>query len=254
MKSWILTYHSLDDSGSVISLHPAVFRQHISWLVQTRTQVVPLDQILESPGAVALTFDDGFRNFYEHALPVLQRYRLPATVFVVSGFCGGKNDWPSQPAVPRVPTLPLMSWSELQELAAAGISLGSHTINHPRLGALSAADTEEELRASQKTIEDRTGKPVISFAYPYGEATPQIREAVRKRFRVACGTKLAYVSPESDAAELPRLDTFYVQKKLWFEGLGSQYGTAYIAARSALRELRSGWNRKSRSRKPSSTK
>ncbi|MBV8847422.1 MAG: polysaccharide deacetylase family protein [Bryobacterales bacterium] len=244
MKSWILTYHSLDVSGSVISVDPAVFRQHMSWLAQTGTQVVPLERIFESPGAVALTFDDGFRNFYELAFPVLQQYRFPATVFVVTGYCAGKNDWPSQPALPHVPTLPLMNWSELQNLAAAGIDLGSHTINHSRMATLSDADTERELRASQEAIEDRTGKPVMSFAYPYGESTPQIREAVRKRFRVACGTKLAYVSPESDPAELPRLDTFYLQEKLWFEALGKQYGAAYIAARSALRELRSSWNKR----------
>lgn len=241
MKSWILTYHSLDNSGSVISLDPSVFREHMSWLAQTGTQVVPLDRIRESPGAIALTFDDGFRNFCEHALPVLQQFRLPATVFVVTGFCGRKNDWPSQPVSPRVPSLPLMSWSELKELNAAGISLGSHTKNHPRLPALSEMEAEEELQASRTEIEDRTGKPVSSFAYPYGESTPQLRSAVMRSFQVACGTKLAYVTPESDIAELPRLDTFYLRKKFWFEGLGSQYGAAYIAARSALRELRSGW-------------
>jgi peptidoglycan/xylan/chitin deacetylase (PgdA/CDA1 family) len=203
------------------------------------TKVVPLEQIRTSPGAVAITFDDGFRNFYEHALPALQERGFPATVFVVTGFCGGNNDWPSQPDKPPVPVLPLMTWSELREISAAGISLGSHTVTHPRLAALSEEHIEEELRTSQTQLEDRSGARATTFAYPYGESTPRVQDAARRHYRIACGTKLAHVSSDSDAADLARLDAYYFRNLTWFRRIGNQSGEAYISARRWLRELRS---------------
>ena len=67
----ILTYHSIDDSGSVISVSPAQFRRHMQILTEKRIRVVPLRDVQATPGAVALTFDDGYRNLVEHAAPVL---------------------------------------------------------------------------------------------------------------------------------------------------------------------------------------
>ena len=125
--SCILTYHSLDTSGSVISIPPKLFRQQMEWLAAARVAVVPLGRVRETAGAVAITFDDGFHNFFEHAAPVLQEFGFPATVFVVSDFCGGANDWPTQPRTPAVPKLELMPWSELRQIAKAGISIGCHT-------------------------------------------------------------------------------------------------------------------------------
>src|SRR5262245_53682892 len=79
----ILTYHSIDDSGSVISVDAATFRAHIEWLVKQKIAVVPLDRLREMSDdthAVALTFDDGFENFATGAWPVLRDYALPVTV------------------------------------------------------------------------------------------------------------------------------------------------------------------------------
>jgi peptidoglycan/xylan/chitin deacetylase (PgdA/CDA1 family) len=239
-RSAILTYHSLDDSGSAISIAPRIFRDHMNWLADSGIPVVPLERIRESPGAVALTFDDGFRNFLDCAVPVLRRENFPCTVFVVSGFCGDSNRWPSQLAKPRIPRLPLMGWSELREAAQAGVTIGSHTATHPRMASLSAAELEDELRSSQSAIEDCTRKPVVAFAYPYGESTPTVREAVRRRYRIGCGVKLDFVSASSEEMNLPRLDAYYLQKGIWFQGLGAAYGGAYIAARRWLRELRDG--------------
>src|SRR6202043_11676 len=98
-ESAILTYHSLDDSGSVISVPPALFRRQMDFLAASGIPVVPLNEVMKRPGSVAITFDDGFRNFADHAVPVLERHRLPATVFVVSRYCGLTNDWPSQSTI-----------------------------------------------------------------------------------------------------------------------------------------------------------
>jgi peptidoglycan/xylan/chitin deacetylase (PgdA/CDA1 family) len=237
-RSCILTYHSLDSSGSVISIRPDVFREQMESLAETGAQVTPLHAVRDTPGAIALTFDDGFRNFFEHAFPVLQKLRFPATVFVVSGYCGGQNNWPSQPRNNGIPSADLLRWSEVEELARAGIEIGAHSVTHPRMSLLSPKETEEELLRSRATIEDRIGRPVRSFAYPYGESTPGVRAAVGRHFDRACGTRLAYLSESADPVDLPRIDMYYLQKLFWFEGLQSVRGTAYLGARGLLRGLR----------------
>jgi len=233
--SCILTYHSVDTSGSVISISPSVFREQMDWLASNRVPVATLERVRETPGAVAITFDDGFRNFSEHAAPVLRQYGFPATVFVVSEFCGGWNDWPSQPRDTGIPRLPLMSWEELAQIAKAGIRIGCHTATHPFLSRLSTAELEEELHRGRAAIEQRIGMPVDTFAYPYGDFTPRERQAAARHFHLACGTRLAFLSTASDALDLPRLDVYYLRSRLWFRGLDKSYGSAYLAARAWLR-------------------
>jgi len=240
-RSSILTYHSLDTANSVISVAPQLFRAQMAWLAEMDIPVVPLDAIRETEGAVALTFDDGFRNFFEHALPVLQEYNFPATVFAVSGYCGRQNTWPSQQQRPFVPALDLMSWSEVEEISKAGVSIGSHTVTHPRMSRLAEAEVENELRNSRSELENKTGRAVDVFAYPYGDSTPPVRQAVARHYRLACGTRLGFVSRDSDPIDLPRIDVYYLHNRLCFQALGTRYGSAYIAARRSLREMRQSW-------------
>ena len=134
-----------------------------------------------------------------------------------------------------------MSWSELEQISKAGICVGSHTVTHPRMSRLTATEVENELRVSRADLEDRIGKTVDVFAYPYGDSTPSVRRAVARHFRLACGTKLAFVSPDSDSIELPRIDVYYLHNRFCFQALGTRYGTAYIAARRSLRGMRQGW-------------
>jgi peptidoglycan/xylan/chitin deacetylase (PgdA/CDA1 family) len=206
-KSAILAYHSLDYSGSAISLRPELFAQHMDALASSGTPVVPLSAVRSTPGSVALTFDDGYRSLLEHAIPVLAKHRFPATVFVVSRYCGKNNDWPTQP--PGIPVLPLMDWADLREIARQGIALGAHTATHPRLTGIEEARAAAELRDGRREIEDRTSAAVDTFAYPYGDSNARVRELAAREFRLACGTRLDYVSPASDLFELPRIDAYY---------------------------------------------
>ncbi len=237
-RSCILTYHSLDDSGSVISTPPAVFREQMEWLAAEGVPVVPLDRIRDTPGAIAITFDDGFRNFFHQALPILVEHRFPATVFVVGGFCGGWNDWPSQPTDHLIPKLELMSWQEVEQSSRVGMSIGCHTATHPFLSSLSATDLDDELHRSQSEIEQRIGRAVDTFAYPYGDAPPHVRKAASGYFRFAVTTRLDFLKPGSDALDLPRLDAYYLRSRLWFRGLYNGYGTAYLSLRRGLRVVR----------------
>ena len=233
----ILTYHSLDLSGSVISISPQTFRAQMNFLVENRVPVVPLDSIAKISTGVALTFDDGFRNFFEHAFPVLLEHRLPATVFVVSDYCGSKNTWPSQPTN-QIPMLELMDWAGLREIVRYGIELGAHTATHPRLTSLPEGQINEEMLRCRSEIEQQTGVRVRSLAYPYGNANATVRICAGKHFQIACGTVLRSIPTSCDPLHLPRIDAYYLRSRFWFESLMTMQGRVYLSARRALRAMR----------------
>ena len=234
-KSAILTYHSLDMSGSAISLTPGLFRSQMEMLARSATSVVPLSKVQQNPGSVALTFDDGYLNFFEHALPVLAEYHFPATVFVVTGYCGLHNGWHSRQRRPA--RLELMGWRELREAARLGVALGAHTVNHPDLPALPEDEVDRELRDCRASLEDQSSQAVETFAYPYGAWSPAIRLAVSRHFRLACGTTLGFVDSRSDPFLLPRVDVMYRPDPRWFGSLMSGPSQAYLAVQRWRRTL-----------------
>jgi peptidoglycan/xylan/chitin deacetylase (PgdA/CDA1 family) len=233
----ILSYHSLDQSGSVISLAPAEFRFQMDCLARSGRPVVPLFDLSKSPGSVAITFDDAFRSFYQVAFPILQEYRFPATVFVVTGHSGGFNDWTSQPA--GIPRMELMSWRETDEVYRYGVSIGAHTVTHPRLSQLGASEVQRELVESRDEIQNRLGAVVDTFAYPYGDHNAAVRKIAGEHFRISCGTTLDFDSPSSPLSDLPRLDVYYLRSRFVFRNLVKGNGGSYIFARRSLRTLRS---------------
>ena len=234
-RSVILTYHSLDESESVISIPPSLFRQQMEFLAASGMPVVPLDQALHRPGSVAITFDDGFCNLLDHAVPVLERLRLPATIFVVSEYCGRNNNWPSQ--LHGVPDLPLLSWDKLSALPPL-ISLGAHTMTHPDLRRLSAEECERELYECQGQIEQHLGRPVRCLAYPYGASSPQVRSLADRHFELAVGTSLRFLSTRSSRLDLPRIDAYYLRGWFSLERLFTESASLYIGFRSLLRDVR----------------
>jgi len=236
MGSAILTYHSLDTSGSVISTRPELFRVHIESLVERGIAIASLDNLLRTPRSVALTFDDGYENFAELALPLLSRYRIPATVFIVSGLCGQSNVWD---ASGRIPLLKLMSWETLRSLPADLVSIGSHSVSHANLTRLSLAEAESELSESRTEIEQRTGRAVPYFAYPNGNVNKRVRYAAAGQYRLAVGTRLDYVPDDPDPLNLPRIDAYYLKHPKRFRRQTMGEGTTYLAMRRWLRRLRS---------------
>jgi peptidoglycan/xylan/chitin deacetylase (PgdA/CDA1 family) len=238
----VLTYHSLDTSGSVVSVSPESFAAQISALAESGFRGVSLRDALihrESHKAwpersVALTFDDGYANFYEVAAPALAARDFTATVFVVSGHIGGRNDWEQPPA--GLGSRPMLSWSQLSELSSAGIEIGAHTRRHKDLRRLSTLEARDEIGGSRAEIEDRLGRPVESFAYPFGYVSPDALEIVRAEFRAACTTVLRRAGREP-LHELPRVDMYYLraprQLLRLLDGRLDRYLTIRRLARSA---------------------
>jgi peptidoglycan/xylan/chitin deacetylase (PgdA/CDA1 family) len=241
----ILTYHSIDESGSVISTRPAVFRAQMDFLAGAGFAVASLRELTENlragcplpPRAVAMTFDDGYRNFLTEAFPALARHGFTATVFVVTDHCGGDNAWPGHEE-PPAGRLPLLAWGEIQELQRAGVEFGSHTATHPDLTRAAPSRIAEEIARSKASLEDRLGVETALFAYPYGRLNAAVRAVVAREFRGACTTRLGKLSGESDPFLLPRVDMYYLARRGLYERLATRPLDWYLGARQALREVK----------------
>lgn len=237
----ILTYHSLDDSGSPISLSPEAFARHVAFLARGSVEVLPLARLLEAPWdgrrRVALTFDDGFRNFVDHAWPTLREHGFPATVYVVAGHVGGTNLWGGV-AHPSIPTLPLMTWEELARLHGDGLELGIHGRTHTALRKRPAAFVEEEIESTRASILERTGAMATAFAYPYGSYDAVSLAVARRSTASAVTTDMAMLRPRADVHRLPRLDAYYFGRVGLLESFGTMPFRAFVARRAALRRVR----------------
>jgi peptidoglycan/xylan/chitin deacetylase (PgdA/CDA1 family) len=174
----ILMYHGISDNPETgISPYyktctsPATFEKHMRWLHEAGFRSANLSeasQILQRPNAaqekiVAITFDDGFRDFHTHAMPVLEQFGFTATVYLPTAFIGQQRR--------SFKGRECLTWSEVIELRAGGIEFGSHTVNHPVLYQLDWPDIQRETRDSKIEIENRLQTTVASFSYPY--AFPQ---------------------------------------------------------------------------------
>jgi peptidoglycan/xylan/chitin deacetylase (PgdA/CDA1 family) len=165
----ILAYHGIA-SGHRLCLSGEAFENQIRFLVE-HYRIVPLKEIYtekhvygEKP-TVALTFDDGYRNFLEVGLPLLASRQLPATVYVPVNYMGMTNQWD---LMLGAPPLPIMTGQELREIASCGVEIGSHTLSHARLSELNSHELRGEIFDSKKQLEDILGCEIRSFAYPYG--------------------------------------------------------------------------------------
>jgi peptidoglycan/xylan/chitin deacetylase (PgdA/CDA1 family) len=236
----ILTYHSIDTTGSVISVSPDVFDRQIRWIASSQVAVVSLPELLHLPDdrdAVAITFDDAYTNFASAAWPRLREHGLTATVFVPTAFTGKANTWPELPGG-RMPRLPILGWPELARLSEEGVSLGAHTRHHPDLRALSGQALEEEIAGSVDDVRRQTGTEARAFAYPYGFWTPAAAAMVRRWCVCAVTTELRPLGRHDDPHALPRLDSYYLNGTGRIENFGRVSFREYLRIRLALRTLR----------------
>ena len=245
MKIPVLTYHSIDKSGSVISTAPETFRRQIKFLSENRYRVLPLGKIIEkllskepiSPKTIALTFDDGFQNFYSTVFPMLAAHGFSATVFLVTGFCGKFNDWAGNPS--DLPRSRLLSWREVKELKGCGIEFGAHAQTHPDLTRISSLEAEKEIAGSKAEIEDRLGEQVSIFAYPYGKFNSSVRRLTENAYRAACSVKLGKIHGASDLFALERIDSYYLSNPKIFNSMASRPFDHYMQFRQCLRDFKS---------------
>lgn len=158
------------------------------------------------PRTVILTFDDGYADNYQGAFLELQRHRMQATWFIVTERIGRDAHWLEGPAVERA----LLNRDQLLEMAAAGIEIASHTCSHADLSRLYGPALEREIRQSREILSELLGRPVETFAYPYGRFHEAAEAEVRQcGYRLACSTRAGWAYPEREPYRLRRVAVYY---------------------------------------------
>lgn len=169
----ILMYHSVSDNlfGRThpyyqINTSPMIFARQMRWLRQNEYRTMDLTDMLAAletgqdvSKRVVITFDDGYRDFYTDAFPVMKQCGFDATIFLATDRI--------KEAPLRLEGVDYLTWREVRELHAEGIRFGSHTVTHPDLRSLGPDQIDYELAFSKDTIEQKLGTPIESFAYPF---------------------------------------------------------------------------------------
>jgi peptidoglycan/xylan/chitin deacetylase (PgdA/CDA1 family) len=177
----ILMYHRIDAFDPSLpaitqrlTVQPRDFAAQMRWLKRNGFHAVTqarafaaLEHGARLPGRpVMITFDDGYRDVYLNALPVLERLHLPATAYVITD---------------RISAVPgFLRWPDLRKLERGGVAIGSHTVTHPDLTTLDDAQALKELRSSRHVLQVYLRRPVQWFAYPAGAEDPRVVGLVRR--------------------------------------------------------------------------
>jgi peptidoglycan/xylan/chitin deacetylase (PgdA/CDA1 family) len=223
----ILMYHIVDhpkdEAEARFCCTPDRFDKQMRHLVSSGIPLMTMEHISECfsgmrawpARGIVVTLDDGYQCAYTNALPVLERYKVPAIVFLVAGKVGETNNWAH---LRKVPARKLLDWRELRELPGRGMSLGSHTVSHPRLPELPSNSLSQELSNSRMILEDRLGISITHFAYPYGQMNEAVRDAAEQSgYRTACSTRPGFNNPDIDRFALRRIEIYGHDSLLMFK-------------------------------------
>ena len=206
----VLLYHHVaadTPASTSISISPEDFRSHLEYLRDNGFNVIALDVMVEAlrsgaelpDRAVAITFDDGYLSIYETAFPMLRSFDFPFTLFLSTG-----------PIDRQLRNY--MTWAQIEEMAAAGVLVANHMVEHPHMldrveGESDAEWTDRrrtELLQAEQTILEHTGQSHRYLAYPYGEFDPAIKALLRELDFIGFAQNSGAIGPSSDFLALPR--------------------------------------------------
>jgi len=218
MKACILLYHRIAEAPNkeaaktTLFVHPKHFTFQMA-LVSRLFRVLTMAEFYERlrqgslpPRSLTLTFDDATEDFIELALPVLNRFRLPVTLFVVAGKLGQTSDWLSFRGIPPAP---LLTDKVLRELPS-WVEIGAHSLTHRQFRELSKDELRAEVIDSKAVLEHLLKRPVYWFAYPFGNVMEEAQILVKEAgYSAAFSTRRGWVTPQEDFMALPRLAVPY---------------------------------------------
>jgi peptidoglycan/xylan/chitin deacetylase (PgdA/CDA1 family) len=204
----ILMYHRINvvtpstpAESRGLTVHPAVFARQMTWLKRQGYRTITQRELFEAlmcgrplgPKPIVITFDDGYRDVFFKASPVLKRLGMRATAYVVSGRISGRD--PS-----------FLTWPLLHALERRGIEIGSHTMAHLDMTSLSDARMLEDLTRSRRVLERELGHPVPWLAYPFGAYDSRVERLARQAgYLLAVTTRPGAVQSARQPFALPRL-------------------------------------------------
>jgi len=203
-RALVLMYHRVLNEGDASNhIHPgmyvssASFERQLQYLKKAYS-VIDTNEFAEWLNGnrafekipCVITFDDGWVDNYTNAYPLLMKYRLPATIFIITQEIGN-ND--------------MLSWSQITEMENSGILFGSHTQTHRLLSSLSPEELDKEIILSKQTLHRSLKNPSAWFCYPKGDYSPAACERVREHYIGAFSTKSGYVSSDDDRYTIKRV-------------------------------------------------
>jgi peptidoglycan/xylan/chitin deacetylase (PgdA/CDA1 family) len=200
----VLMYHRVLDEAEVNdAVHPGMYVTRSTFELQLqylskRYHVVTLQDLQEWLAGkktfpkipCAITFDDGWEDNYHNAFPLLQTYRMPATVFLITNQMGGPG---------------MLTWEQVREMEERGISFGSHTATHAILPTLTPTEIREELARSKEKLQKELKHPSDWFCYPKGQFSPEVCRLAREYYVAALATGGGAVSKGDDPFRIRRI-------------------------------------------------
>ena len=173
-------YHHIARQAGPNAVSTAAWEAQMAFLHAGGYHVLAMDAYLAKVRAgtldgrdLAITFDDAYCSFTEHALPVLQRWGFPATVYVPVDHVGRSNVWDDG-------AYPILDWAGLRALShVPGVTIGAHSSSHRRMRQLDDTTLAAEVTTSKAVLERELGRPVLHFSYPYGQLRDYDRRCLR---------------------------------------------------------------------------
>jgi len=215
----ILTYHKLGPRPGRVRLKglyvsAALFGRQLAELRAAGFTNGLLAHCAEplKPRQIVITFDDGHLNVLRHGVKPLAAHGFKAIQFLPVNLLGHRNEWDM--ANGEAPEA-IMDVAQVREWLAAGHTIGSHTLDHPRLTQLPVAAAREQIVSSRKKLEDLFGVAIEHFCYPYGDWNPGVRDLVAEAgYHTACTTDSGVNSPTDSPFELKRFTARYASRNL----------------------------------------
>src|SRR4051812_2433299 len=200
----LLYYRVLRPQDLPHGIDPAIyvttdtFEMHLQFL-RRRFDVVDLDELLAwrerrrtfARVPCAITFDDGWADNFTNAYPLLKRYGMPATIFVITGEVGASPDF--------------VTWEQVRTMERDGLRFGSHTLSHPVVEGLEAGELERQLSESKRDLQQHTTRPSCWFCYPKGYNDEAARRGASRHYCASVTTRFAPTFRDDDQHAIPRI-------------------------------------------------
>ncbi|MEJ5173103.1 MAG: polysaccharide deacetylase family protein [Hydrogenothermaceae bacterium] len=207
----VLTYHNIDTPPKEAKLKtlyvkPSKFDRQLKILKMLNYETPSLTDIKFTKKEIIITFDDGYKDFIEKALPIIKKHNFKAIVFIVTDLVGSYNRWDWEKLNVKKP---LMDWKDIEYIQREGIEIGSHTLTHPFLTKIDIKEAKKEIEKSKKILEDKLGIEITSFCYPYGDYNEKIRDLVEEAgYRYGFTTKDGSFEVSDDPFQIKRITVF----------------------------------------------
>ncbi|HWP97353.1 MAG TPA: polysaccharide deacetylase family protein [Syntrophomonadaceae bacterium] len=204
----ILMYHKINpySSGGLYRITPDEFDWQMQYLHDNGYHTISIDAVLdyfqqgqklpEKP--IVITLDDGYRDNYLYAFPILQKYGFTATLFVITNTVAPANVDNN-----------MLTWDQIREMANSGITIGCHTLDHEHLTRVDLAEAQRQIADSKNVLEQELGKKIEIFSYPYGEHNQSVEKLVQESgFRAATTVNPEPVTNADDPFALNRIGIY----------------------------------------------